>query len=203
MANTHITTGKYIYELVELDQNLKDDAVFPIAQDDLTRKVEARVLRKFINGDNDQPSEEFYYSSSKIESLLGNRDETIENILGDINNINTRIDDLANTVNENYNTLDQRITKEVNTLNNRIDQEVENLNNRIDEVYQELVEADNDLRERCTQLETRCTRLEQRCAQIENKITELDRKLEGWILYGSAAPTTSTLPAGRLYIQWF
>lgn len=214
MADTHITTGKYIYELIELDTALKDTAVFPLAQDNLTRKIEARQFRLFINGDNDQPSSEFYYSSEKIEELLGNRDDLISSIQQDINNINTRIDDLANTVNENYATLDKRITEEVNklnnridfeveTLNNRIDQEVATLNNRITQIYNELVEADNDLRARCTALENRCTVLENRCTTIENNLEALDNKLESWILYGSAAPTTSTLPAGRLYIQYF
>ena len=214
MANTHITTGKYIYELIELDTALKDTAVFPLAQDNLTRKIEARQLRVFINGDNNQPSNEFYYSSAKVEELLGYRDDTISIILRDIEYLNSRIDDLANTVNENYATLDKRITDEVNklnnridqeveTINNRIDQEVEAINNRIDDIYKELVAADDDLRARCTALENRCTALENRCRRIENNLEALEDKLESWILYGSAAPTTSTLPAGRLYIQYF
>lgn len=203
MANSHITTGKYIYELVDLGTTLKEDAVFPVAQDNLTRKVEARVFRKFINGDKDEPSDELYYSSQKIDELLGKQSDIIDNINEEINNINNRIDNLTDTVNENYEALNKRITEEVNKINDRIDQEVENINNRIDEVYEELVAADDDLRERCTQLEERCTNLEERCTKIEQSIKDLDDKLEGWILYGSAPPTTSTLPAGRLYIQWF
>ena len=94
MANSHITTGKYIYELVDLGTTLKEDAVFPVAQDSLTRKVEARVFRKFINGDNDEPSDELYYSSQKIDELLGNQSDIIDNINEEINNINNRIDNL-------------------------------------------------------------------------------------------------------------
>lgn len=207
---SHIVTGKKIYELEELIGIMKNEAWFAMSQDNLTRKVSARSFRTFINGDNDEPSDESYYSSSKIEALFNNAGDRFVDIETDIDNINQRIDDLTNTVQENYETLDNRITKEVNTLNDRIDKEVDTLNKRITAVYNELVAADDALRNRCTalenrctQLESRCTALEQRCSNIEKSIQDLDNKLENWILYGSAAPTTSTLPAGRLYIQWF
>lgn len=113
-------TGKKIYEMNDLVGTLKNDAWFAISQDNATRKVAARVLRQFINGDNDEPNEESYYSSAKIEEIINQTDDKLGDIDIDINNINNRIDELTNTVNNNYRTLDERITREVNRLDKRI-----------------------------------------------------------------------------------
>lgn len=114
-------TGKKIHEIDALIGILKNEAYFAVSQDNATRKVEARILRQFINGDNDEPSEESYYSSAKMEELLTINDNRFENINSEINNVNDRIDELTNTVNNNYNTLNDRITREVNRLDKRID----------------------------------------------------------------------------------
>lgn len=196
------TTGKRIHELEPLNL-LKNEAWMITSQDTLTRKFPARMLRAFINGDNDEPSTESYYSSDKITGMFDGAGDRMNEIEESIRITNVRIDDLTNTVLENYTTLDQRITKEVNTLNVRIDTEVKTIGDRITTLYNELKAADDALRARCTALETRCTTLETRCTTIEKSVADLDTKLTGWILYGNAAPTNSTLPAGRLYVQWF
>lgn len=117
-------------------------------------------------------------------------------ITNEVKTLNTRIDTEVKTLNT-------KIDTEVKTLNTRIDKEVKTLNDRITTIYNELKAADTALQNRCTALETRCTNLETRCATIEQSVKDLNTKLQGWILYGNAAPTSSTLPAGRLYIQWF
>lgn len=139
-------TGLYIYELEELTGELKNEAIFPVSQDNLTRRISARVLRRFFNGDEDEPSQESYYSSNKVNELFENVTNTFSDVGNDLTNINNRIDELTNTVVNNYRTLDDRITREIEQLND---------------------------------------------------------KLENWILYGSSVPTSETLPAGRLYIQYF
>lgn len=184
-AESHVKTGKRIYQLESLVGILKDEALLPISQDNLTRKIQARVLRRFLNGDNDEPSEESYFSSAKVTDLMNDASDRFNSMEDEITAINNRIDNLTNTVNENYHTLDNRITNEVN-----------NLKSMISNSYDELVAADDALRIRCTNLENRCT-------SIETSIANLNTKLEGWILYGSSPPSASTLPAGRLYIQYF
>lgn len=175
MAINDKRTGLYIYELEELLGNIKVDAWFALSQDNMTRKVSGRTIRRFMNGDNDEPSDELYYSSSKVELLLKGTGDIINEIISDIDNINQRLDDLSNSINSNFKTLNDRITNEVNKLNIRIDNEVAKLNNRID----------NEV------------------AELNRKINQLREELHGWILYGTEVPTASSLPAGRLYIQYF
>lgn len=177
MSNTR--TGLYIYELDSLVGMLKDDALLPISQDNLPRKIQARVLRSFINGDDSEPSQETYYSSSKVDELFENTSNTIGDINSDLSNISARIDALTNTVNSNYSTLDNRITNEINSLGNNFDSKLSALDTKLT----------NNMNTMQTNLGAR--------------IDALNTKLEGWILYGSAAPTNSTLPVGRLYIQYF
>ena len=130
-VESNVKTGKRIYQLESLIGLLKDEALIPISQDNLTRKIPARALRRFLNGDNDEPSEESYFSSAKVTELMDGANDRFNEIEKNISDINTRIDDLTNTVNENYNTLDNRITQEVNTLNDRITNEVSDINAEI------------------------------------------------------------------------
>lgn len=175
MAINEKRTGLYIYELEELLGNIKTESWFAISQDNMTRKVSSRTIRQFMNGDNDEPSDELYYSSNKVESLFETTGDTINEIINDISSINQRLDDIANSINSNFKTLNDRITSEVNNLNRRIDNEVSALNARIDSEV----------------------------AELNRKINQLRDELHGWILYGTSVPTNSTLPAGRLYIQYF
>lgn len=212
-------TGKYIYELEELLGVLKNEAWVAVAQDNLTRKMNVRVFRAYINGDNDEPSDELYYSSLKVEEMFQNTGDILEGIINDLTSINNRIDDLINTVNSMYQTLNNRITEEVNNLNKRIDQEIANLNKRID---QEITALTNKINQEVTTLNTKINNLKDTLNntittnvtnlnnKIDNSVAELNRKIEalrqelqGWILYGSSVPTNATLPAGRLYIQYF
>lgn len=201
-------TGKYIYELEELLGVLKNEAWVAVAQDNLTRKMNVRVFRAYINGDNDEPSDELYYSSLKVEEIFQNTSDILEGIINDLTSINNRIDDLINTVNSIYQTLNNRITEEVNNLNKRIDQEITALTNKINQEVATLDTKINNLKD--TLNNTITTNVNNLNNKIDNSVAELNRKIEalrqelqGWILYGSSVPTNATLPAGRLYIQYF
>ena len=205
---SEIHNGKKIYEIDDLVGNLKDDAFMPISQDNITRKIKLKQIRTFINGDNDEASDDRYFSSNKIVELFGDNTTKLNDINNKIVSINTRIDNLTNTVSENYNTLDTRITNEVNTLNGRIDTEVNTLNSRITNEVNTLnsrINTEvNTLNGRISsEVNTLNEKIKAEVNTINSKISELDKKLEGWILYGTAVPTTTSLPDGRLYIQYF
>ena len=140
-----LKTGKYIYELESLVGNLKTDAYFVVSQDDLARKVSLRELKLALNGDDDDPSNENYYSSEKIDQLISQIYQRILNIEQDFLGLSKKFEELQSIVQNGYNELNEKIDKVNIDINNRIDEEVNNLNDRITQIYDELTERIDNL----------------------------------------------------------
>lgn len=101
-------TGKRIYELKEVE-NLKNEAMFVIAQDDLTRRVSLLDLKYSFS----KEGEIKYYTSTQIDELLDKVYDNIKGLYNDIVNINRKILDLNDRIEE----VNNRLTNILNQLN--------------------------------------------------------------------------------------
>lgn len=141
-------TGRYIYELEKIVSKLKDNAYFAVSQDNLTRAVPAKCIRDFINGDDDSPSSDRYYSSLKINEII----EGVTSRIGDINNsiesINRTIESQRITIANNYDFLNKKIdaciketTENINRIDTNIqlhDASIRNLHESVARNYEDL-----------------------------------------------------------------
>lgn len=119
-------TGKKIYELEGVTV-LKDEAWLPISQDNNTRKITAFEVKKYLNGDNDEPGEYSYYSSKKINELIGNFNTDLTDIYNRLNSIDANIEALSTTVINNYDDLSLRITN----LQTKLEGDISTLNENL------------------------------------------------------------------------
>lgn len=166
--------GKHIYELDEL-KLLKASAVFAVAQDNLTRRVNLDDLRLAFNGDSSEASTNTYYSTEYMERKFSDDDERFRDVTESISNTNDRIDRLTEYVNEKDNILLEKINENYNYW----DEKLYNTSTGDIVVINRNIEA------------------------IDNRVDVLEEKLKNItaISYGTAAPTS--LKTGEIYLQYF
>lgn len=176
-------TGKYIHQLTSVVGELRDDASIPVSQDNLTRKATLLDLRKFLNGDAEQPSNTSYYSSQKITEIKDALSRSIINIQMDITNISAIVGEVQSNISNSHSELLLRITHIENNVNKFIDSS----NKKIDKLLSDY----NELATRITNIETRLTELTTNVGNMPN------------IVVGNTAPNASNLEEGTIYIQTF
>lgn len=174
MAND-LRLEKKIYELEQLAGNLSDDTWIPLAKDNLTRRASLLLLKRYLNGDNDEPSTTNFYSSFKINGLFTDVYNTLAEMNSEITTIDNNYDYLLQLINSNYTTLNGRITQEVNDRVKAIEDEAE--------AREAADEAEAEAREAADRAEAK-TRSEADQA--------LDKKINDEVTRSTAADTTHT-----------
>lgn len=167
-------TGKYIYELDALTGPLKgNEAWIPISQDNLTRRVALDRFREFINGDNDLPSTDRYYSSQKITEIVERIDNSINTSKDDIINIIATLEDTQNNITTIYTDITQTIKQFQKQVNDYI------VSNNAE-----------------------ITAIKQRLTNLETNLTNMTNKLNSLIKSGTAIPTANDIADGGIYVQF-
>lgn len=118
--------GKHIYELDAL-KLLKDDASIPISQDNLTRRVNIKDLRLAFNGDDDEPSEDTYYSSQYIQQKFSDVEKRFVDLLNLVQDANKNTSELKIYVDEQ----DMNLSENIKNLKDYVDNQNLSLINRI------------------------------------------------------------------------
>lgn len=181
-------TGKYIHELDHVSGGLKDDAFFAISQDNLTRRAFMRDIRGFINGDNESPSADFYYSSLKVDSLIqeinnkiSTSNSNINDLLTDLNAIREYIDTRDTLIQTDLNLFKELTTQNLNDMREYIDE----LDNKIGGI-EEIINGNS----------------ETGAIGILERLTNLENKLAGMIKFGTAVPTVADIEENGIYVQY-
>ena len=104
-------TGKRIYELKEAEL-LKNEAMFVIAQDSLTRRVTLEKLKYSFSEDGDIK----YYTSTQIYDLFDKVYDNIDEIYNDFTNLDRKVNNLSDRVEE--------INNKINEINNQLKESI-------------------------------------------------------------------------------
>lgn len=97
MAITEDLQGKLLYELQGLYAPLKNDAVFLVSQDNLTRKISFNAIKRAISNSDKDVS---YYNSEQIDKLFDNVYDKIKDIEFNMQSIENDIDKLNDRIEE-------------------------------------------------------------------------------------------------------
>lgn len=106
-----IKTGKYIYELDSLIGNLKDESYFAVSQDDLTRKLSFHEFKVSLNGDDNEPAADNYYSSLMISQLNDEIYSRLQSLEQEFLNLSKQFEEVKMFVQTTYNDLVDRYNK--------------------------------------------------------------------------------------------
>lgn len=118
--------GKHIYELDAL-KLLKDDASIPISQDNLTRRVNLKDLRLAFSGDDDEPSEDTYYSSQYTQQKFSDVEKRFVDLLNLVQEANKNTSELKIYVDKQ----DMNLSENIKNLKDYVDNQNISLVNRI------------------------------------------------------------------------
>lgn len=229
MAND-LRLEKKIYELEQLAGNLSDDTWIPLAKDNLTRRASLLLLKKYFNGDNDEPSTTNFYSSFKINGLFTDVYNTLAEMNSEITTIDNNYDYLLQLINSNYTTLNGRITQEVNDRVKAIEDEAKTrseadqaLDKKINDEITRSTAADTTHTQKLSEHEGRLNGIDAtltrhgqtlnthngiltnhtaRIDVLERDLGALATKVASLITYGATAPNAGNIPVGGIYIQF-
>lgn len=205
--------GKLIYQLTSASA-LKETDLFAIStSDNLTRNVTVHQVKSFITN-GDYTNEDIDNMYQRLMDLIKQTQNQIVLLQNDITEFRNEFNNKLNQLNQNLlneiNTVDSKLTESINNLdesvNTRIDNEVKVINNNINNLNVSLsnriTKLDTDINNRIdNEVNTINNSITNLDTSLSKKISDLDTKLESWILYGTAIPTS--LPTGRLYLQYF
>lgn len=179
-------TGKYIHELDHVSGGLKDDAFFAISQDNLTRRAFMRDIRGFINGDNESPSADFYYSSLKVDSLIqeinnkiSTSNSNINDLLTDLNAIREYIDTRDTLIQTDLNLFKELTTQNLNDMREYIDEEDAELKEGIEWCSTAIGDINTRLAAHNREYLSHIGAYNMFVGRVEEKFDELDNKIGG------------------------
>lgn len=228
-SDNTIKSGKRIYELDSLGEKINSDAVFPMSQNNLAKKVTLLDMKVAFNGDEEEASETNYYSSAMIEKIRDALNLRLNTVEQDVLTVSKNFAVLQNFVYQKVNDLDSKITNISSNLTERMDnlstkvdnnyndlsKKITDLDNKIDTMNNNLTNKINDLE---TNLSQKITNLENTISNsINNKledtnnditnlgkrVTQLENKLQNisGITIGKSVP--SSLAHNAIYLQYF
>lgn len=185
-----IKTGKYIYELDSLVGNLKDASYFAVSQDDLTRKLSFHEFKVSLNGDDNEPAADNYYSSLMISQLNDEIYNRLQSLEQEFLNLSKQFEEVQMFVQTTYNDLVDRynklleqlegtagdLTGGIESLRKELNQKIEELrqqhNTDISEVNENISNQAITINNRIDQeVTTINSRIDQEVSDINNTIT--------------------------------
>lgn len=185
-----IKTGKYIYELDSLIGNLKDESYFAVSQDDLTRKLSFHEFKVSLNGDDNEPAADNYYSSLMISQLNDEIYSRLQSLEQEFLNLSKQFEEVKMFVQTTYNDLVDRynklleqlegttgdLTGGMEALRKELNQKIEELreqhNTDISEVNENINNQAITINNRIDQeVTTINSRIDQEVSDINNTIT--------------------------------
>lgn len=116
-------------------------------------------------------------SNDDLENALQELRGNIQTVTNNVNELTEKVSTLDNTLNTAITNWNLALEQTKNEFNKNLKDEIDNLNNSL------------------------TTKINNTETSLTQKIEALDKKLESWIMYGTAVPTT--LPTGRVYLQYF
>lgn len=200
-------TGKYIHELNALIGSLKNEACFAVSQDNLTRRVYLSELRSFINGDNNPPSTDSYYSSAKIKEIVDATNNTLIEMKGSITNIETSLSQTQQTIRQNFNSLTEMINLYKEHTNEKItemDGVIKVLNNQVGGLGEAVETINNNITELNNSIGNITGVLENHnntIVLLVERLNNLQAKVGGMIKFGTDVPTASNISDKGIYVQ--
>lgn len=117
------------------------------------------------------------YNIDDIDNKLTELKLQIKNMGDQIFELDNDITEFKNEFINKLNELNESLTQTINNLDKKLTENIEQVNNSL------------------------TTKINNTETSLTQKIEALDKKLESWIMYGTAVPTT--LPTGRVYLQYF
>lgn len=219
-----IKTGKYIYELDSLIGNLKDESYFAVSQDDLTRKLSFHEFKVSLNGDDNEPAADNYYSSLMISQLNDEIYSRLQSLEQEFLNLSKQFEEVKMFVQTTYNDLVDRYNKLLEQLEGTtgdLTSGIESLRKELNQKIEELREQHNtDISEVNENINNQAitinNRIDQEVSDINNTITsevstldqritdiynELTYRIDNLYNYGTELPVQ--LDTGKLYFQYF
>ena len=219
-----IKTGKYIYELDSLIGNLKDESYFAVSQDDLTRKLSFHEFKVSLNGDDNEPAADNYYSSLMISQLNDEIYSRLQSLEQEFLNLSKQFEEVKMFVQTTYNDLVDRYNKLLEQLEGTtgdltggIESLRKELNQKIEELRQQHNTDINEVNENInTQVTNINNKIDQEVSTINNRIdsevgtldqritdiyNELTYRIDNLYNYGTELPVQ--LDTGKLYFQYF
>ena len=185
-----IKTGKYIYELDSLVGNLKDVSYFAVSQDDLTRKLSFHEFKVSLNGDDNEPAADNYYSSLMISQLNDEIYNRLQSLEQEFLNLSKQFEEVRMFVQTTYNDLVDRYNKLLEQLEGTagdLTGGMESLRQEINQKLEELRQQHNtDISTVNETINTQVTninnRIDQKVEEINNrtdqKIEEVNNKID-------------------------
>lgn len=156
-SDNTIKSGKRIYELDSLGEKINSDAVFPMSQNNLAKKVTLLDMKVAFNGDEEEASETNYYSSAMIEKIRDALNLRLNTVEQDVLTVSKNFAVLQNFVYQKVNDLDSKITN----ISSNLTESIDNLSTKVDNNY-------NDLSKKITDLDTK----------VDNNYKTLDNKID-------------------------
>lgn len=219
-----IKTGKYIYELDSLIGNLKDESYFAVSQDDLTRKLSFHEFKVSLNGDDNEPAADNYYSSLMISQLNDEIYSRLQSLEQEFLNLSKQFEEVKMFVQTTYNDLVDRYNKLLEQLEGTtgdLTGGIESLRKEFNQKIEELRQQHNtDISEVNENINTQVTninnKIDQEVGTINNRIdsevgtldqritdiyNELTYRIDNLYNYGTELPVQ--LDTGKLYFQYF
>ena len=219
-----IKTGKYIYELDSLIGNLKDESYFAVSQDDLTRKLSFHEFKVSLNGDDNEPAADNYYSSLMISQLNDEIYSRLQSLEQEFLNLSKQFEEVKMFVQTTYNDLVDRYNKLLEQLEGTtgdLTGGIESLRKEFNQKIEELRQQHNaDISEVNENINTQVTninnKIDQEVSTINNRIdsevgtldqritdiyNELTYRIDNLYNYGTELPVQ--LDTGKLYFQYF
>lgn len=219
-----IKTGKYIYELDSLIGNLKDESYFAVSQDDLTRKLSFHEFKVSLNGDDNEPAADNYYSSLMISQLNDEIYSRLQSLEQEFLNLSKQFEEVKMFVQTTYNDLVDRynklleqlegttgdLTGGIESLRKELNQKIEELrqqhNTDISEVNENINTQVTNINNKIDQeVSTINNRIDSEVGTLDQRITdiynELTYRIDNLYNYGTELPVQ--LDTGKLYFQYF
>lgn len=219
-----IKTGKYIYELDSLIGNLKDESYFAVSQDDLTRKLSFHEFKVSLNGDDNEPAADNYYSSLMISQLNDEIYSRLQSLEQEFLNLSKQFEEVKMFVQTTYNDLVDRynklleqlegttgdLTGGIESLRKEFNQKIEELrqqhNTDISEVNENINTQVTNINNKIDQeVSTINNRIDSEVGTLDQRITdiynELTYRIDNLYNYGTELPVQ--LDTGKLYFQYF
>lgn len=178
-----IKTGKYIYELDSLVGNLKDASYFAVSQDDLTRKLSFHEFKVSLNGDDNEPAADNYYSSLMISQLNDEIYNRLQSLEQEFLNLSKQFEEVQMFVQTTYNDLVDRYNKLLEQLEGTagdLTGGIESLRQEINQKLEELRQQHNtDISTVNETINTQVTNINNRIDQeVEEINNRTDQKIE-------------------------